>query len=115
MKISRGDIILVNLNPSKGSEQGGFRPCVVVQNDVANKFSPTTIVVPLTSQISDKKYPTEVFIEISESNLPKRSIALCNQIKTISITEREIKKISVLPVKVMSEIDNALKVSLALN
>jgi len=114
MKISRGDIIFVDLDPAKGSEQKGFRPCVVVQNDIANKYSPTTIIVPLTSQISDKKYPTEVIIETNQSKLPKKSVALCNQIRTISIMQREIKKVSSLPLKVMNEIDEALKVSLSI-
>ena len=114
MIIKRGDILLVNLEPAYGSEQGKIRPCLVVQNDIANKFSPTTIIVPLTSAISGKQYITEPIIEPEESGLKERSAVLCNQIRTISIEDRALKTIGTLKPEIMKKIDDALKATLTL-
>ena len=114
MIIERGDIILIDLEPVKGSEQGKVRPCVVLQNNIANKYSPTTIVAAITSSISDKKYPTEVKISSNESGLPKESTILLNQIRTISVKDRVIKKVGKLNNLKTEEINQALKVSLEL-
>ncbi|HIH32862.1 MAG TPA: type II toxin-antitoxin system PemK/MazF family toxin [Candidatus Diapherotrites archaeon] len=115
MIIKRGDILLVNLEPVMGSEQGKIRPCIVVQNNTANQFSPTTIIVPLTSVFADKAYPTEVILGTQESGLKKISAVLCNQIRTVSKEERVLKKLSTLKPETMHKVDSALKVSLALD
>lgn len=80
--IKRGDIILCDLGSGKGSEQYGIRPCVVVQNDLGNRFSPTLIVAPTTSKLEKIKLPTHVKIEQCDS-LDKNSVVLCEQLRTI--------------------------------
>jgi len=114
MIVKRGDILLVNLEPAYGSEQGKIRPCLIVQNDIANKFSPTTIIVPLTTAVSNKQYPTEPVIEAGDSGLKERSAVLCNQIRTISVEDRILKNIGSLKPEIMKKIDDALKATLAL-
>ena len=115
MNIKRGDILLANLEPVLGSEQGRIRPCLVVQDDISNKFSPTTIIASITSTIPDKDYPSVVIVEPSESGLRERSTVLCNQIRTISINHRIIKKLSSLRPATMGKVDDALKAALALS
>jgi mRNA interferase MazF len=115
MTIRRGDIVLSNLEPVLGSEQGKIRPCLVVQNDSSNQFSPTTIIAPITSTIPDKKYPTLVIVEPEESGLKKESTILCGQIRTISVKHRVIKKLGTLKPGTMKKVDEALKTSLALD
>ena len=112
--IKRGEIFLVNFKPVKGSEQGGIRPAIIVQNDVSNKFSPLTIVAPITSKIYEKEFPTNVFIDKKDSNLGKGSTILLNQIKTID-KRRIIKKLNSLNEFLMKKIDMAIKVSLGLD
>jgi len=114
MIIERGDIVIINLEPVKGSEQGKIRPCIVLQNNVGNKYCPTTIVAPITSSISEKKYPTEVRINSNESGLPKESTILLNQLRTISIKDRIIKKVGKLDSSKIQEVNEALKISLDL-
>ncbi len=114
MIIKRGDIFLADLGEPTGSEQGRIRPCIVVQNDIANEFSPTTIIVPTTSKIPKKYYPTTVVIEPAESGLKEKSSLLCNQIRTISIDDRIIKKIGSLKTETMKKVDEALKTSLGI-
>jgi len=113
MTIRRGDIVLVDLEPVKGSEQGKTRPCLVIQNDIGNEHSPTTIVAVLTSKIG-KEYPFTVFVKKGEANLPKDSIVLLNQIRTISINDRIVQKIGSANFQTMEKVDNAIKISLAL-
>ena len=115
MSIKRGDIILVDLEPVVGSEQGKIRPCLVVQENVSNKYSPTTIIAAISSKFSDKDYPTEVIVNHPGSGLDKVSVILCNQIRTISVKDRIIKKIGALSSDVMSKVDEALKNSLGLD
>jgi mRNA interferase MazF len=114
VEIKRGDIILVNLEPVKGSEQGGIRPCLVIQNDNGNKYSPLTIIAPLTSKEFTREFPTNVFITKQDSKLDKNSTILLNQIKTIDKL-RLIRKISSLEHSIMKKVDMAIKISLALN
>ena len=114
MNIKRGDIILVDLEPVKGSEQGRIRPCLVVQDDSFNKYSPTTITVPITSSLPDKNYPQTIIIEKKDSGLKKRSAFLCNQIRTISLKERIVSRIGKLNPKAMRRVNTALRVSLSL-
>lgn len=85
MSISRGEIYWVEFDPVKGSEQGGLRPAVVVQNDVGNRFSPTTVVAAITRRIPPKPYPFVVIIETEESGLPDRSVVNCSQLATIQV------------------------------
>jgi mRNA interferase MazF len=83
MSTARGEIYWVEFDPVKGSEQGGLRPAVVVQNDVGNRFSPTTVVAAITRSIPPKPYPFVVIIEAEESGLPHRSVINCSQLATI--------------------------------
>jgi len=115
MIIKRGDIFLVNLEPAYGSEQGKIRPCLVVQNDMSNKYSPNTIIVPFTSSIPEKDYPSIVVAEPTEAGLTKTSAILCSQIRTISIENRVLKKIGSLKPSTMKKVDEALKTSLGLD
>jgi mRNA interferase MazF len=114
MNLKRGDIVLANLEPAYGSEQGKIRPCIVIQNDIANKYGPTIIIVPTTTSVSGKEYPTEAIISPEESGLKETSAVLCNQIRTISIEDRILKKIGTLKPEAMQKVNEALKTSLAL-
>ncbi|MEK6892695.1 MAG: type II toxin-antitoxin system PemK/MazF family toxin [Nanoarchaeota archaeon] len=114
MKIQRGDIVLAELEPVQGSEQGGIRPCLVIQNDDGNKFSPLTIVAPITSKNFSKYFPTNVFLKKEESGLDKDSTIMFNQIRTID-KSRIIKNISNLNYLIMNKVDLAIKISLGLN
>ncbi|MFH1257701.1 MAG: type II toxin-antitoxin system PemK/MazF family toxin [Candidatus Micrarchaeota archaeon] len=114
MNILRGDVVLANLEPVRGSEQGKTRPCLIVQNDTANKYSNTTIIVPITSKIPDREYPTTVFLEENSAGLKDAGTILCNQIRTISIESRIIRKIGRLQPEKMRKVDDAIKASLAL-
>src|SRR3989338_5351707 len=109
MEIKRGDVLLVNFEPVRGSEQGRIRPAVVIQNDILNKFSPLTIVAPVTSRVYDKEYPTNVFIKKEDSGLDKDSTVLLNQIRTID-KRRIIRKIGSLNIFSMSKVVLAIKV-----
>ncbi|MDO8427923.1 MAG: type II toxin-antitoxin system PemK/MazF family toxin [Candidatus Diapherotrites archaeon] len=115
MIIKRGDIVLVSLDPVLGSEQGKTRPCLIVQNDIGNQYSSNTIVVPLTSVLPDKNYPTVVVIQRGEAGLPKDSAILCTQIRTISKDHRIVSKLGSLKQAQMKQVNHALKVSLALD
>jgi len=110
----RGDIFLANLEPIKGSEQGGVRPVLVIQNDISNKHSPVTIIAAITSRIFEKEYPTNIFITKKDSGLDKDSTIMLNQIRTID-TLRFIKRISKLDYATMNKVDKALKICLNLS
>lgn len=113
MLIKRGDIFYADLSPVIGSEQGGVRPVVVIQNDVGNKYSPTIIIAAITSQLNKAKLPTHVNVEAKGVPLPKNSVILLEQIRTID-KKRLREKIGRFGDGVMTEIDNAIKVSLNL-
>ena len=83
MVVKRGDIFYADLSPVVGSEQGGVRPVLVVQNDVGNKFSPTVIISAITSQINKAKLPTHIEINADDYGLAKDSVILLEQIRTI--------------------------------
>jgi len=111
----RGDVVWVNLNPTIGSETGKVRPCVIVQNDIGNAFSPVTIVAVITSQKSlSQKYPVDVWVGRGEGGLDAPSIVLCDQVRTID-KRRIAKKLGRFSGPTMKEIDNALRISLALD
>ena len=113
MNIKRGDVILTDLEPIKGSEQGKTRPCLVIQNDLGNMASPTTIVAAITSK-TEREYPFTVFVQKGEGNIPNDSLILCNHLRTISKEHRIIKKSGALEETTMKKVDDALKTSLAL-
>ena len=110
----RGDVVLIRLAPARGSEQSGIRPAVIIQNDIANRFSPTTIIAPITSRRFSKEFPTNVNLSRADSKLKKDSTALLNQITTID-KSRIIKRISALSADIMKKIDLAIKASLDLD
>jgi mRNA interferase MazF len=111
--IMRGDIFYANLNPVIGSEQGGVRPVLILQNNIGNKYSPTTIIAAITSKIKKAKLPTHVELSAAEFNLEKDSVILLEQVRTID--KRRLKeKIAHLDDEIMSEIDQAIMISLGL-
>ena len=83
MEIVRGDIFIADLNPVVGSEQGGVRPVVVVQNDRGNRFSPTVICAAMTSRLSKNDLPTHVWVSAKDSGLKCDSLVLCEQLRTL--------------------------------
>lgn len=110
-KISRGEIYVADLNPYQGSEQGGIRPVVILQNDAGNYFSSTTIVASLTSHVAKKgNLPTHVFIN-SREDLEHDSIIMCEQIRTID-KSKLIRYLDRLDEYEMEEVEEALSVSL---
>ena len=112
--IKRGDIFLANLEPIIGSEQGGIRPVLVIQNDISNKHSPVTIVSAITSRIFEKEYSTNIFVSKQDSGLDKDSTIMLNQIRTVD-SSRLIKKVGIIDNFIMSNVDRALKISLSLD
>lgn len=114
MQVKRGDIFYADLSPVIGSEQGGIRPVLVVQNDVGNKFSPTVICAAITSKINKAKLPTHVEISATEYELVKNSVILLEQIRTID--KRRLKeKICHLDDQLMNQVDKGIRISFALN
>ncbi|MDX1747292.1 MAG: type II toxin-antitoxin system PemK/MazF family toxin [Halobacteriales archaeon] len=114
MRVRRGDIVIVELDPTRGSEQRGTRPCLVVQNDVGNENAPTTIVVPFATSFGDRLYPFEVLVSADESALREDSVALCSQIWTVSIDDRIRETIGSVPDERLREVERALKYSLGM-
>ena len=113
MLVRRGDIFYADLSPVIGSEQGGVRPVVIVQNDIGNRYSPTVIVAAITSQINKAKLPTHVEIDTLQSTLVKDSVILLEQVRTID-KKRLREKICKLDDTLMRRVDRALTVSLGL-
>lgn len=113
MVVKRGDIFYADLSPVVGSEQGGTRPVLVVQNDVGNKFSPTIIVSAITSKINKAKLPTHIEISAEEYGLSKDSVILLEQIRTID-KKRLREKIGRLDDELMVDVNEGLSISLGL-
>ncbi|MGB9886140.1 MAG: type II toxin-antitoxin system PemK/MazF family toxin [Moorellales bacterium] len=113
MLVRRGDIFYAQLNPVVGSEQGGTRPVLIIQNDIGNQYSPTTIVAAITSQINKAKLPTHVEISANRSGLEKDSVILLEQIRTID-KSRLKQKVSFLDEETMLKVNHAIEVSLGL-
>jgi mRNA interferase MazF len=109
----RGDVYLVNFDPTVGSEIRKTRPAVVLQNDIANRHSPITIVAAVTSQFEKPLYPTEVLIRATEGGLAADSAALLNQIRSID-KKRLVKRLGSVRVETMATIDRAIQISLGL-
>ncbi len=114
MTIKRGDIYYADLSPVIGSEQGGLRPVLIVQNDVGNKFSPTVIAAAITSQQTKSNLPTHIKINATGCGLSKDSIVLLEQIRTID-KQRLKEKMGALDITTMNGINKALSVSFGLN
>lgn len=113
MIVKRGDIYYADLSPVVGSEQGGIRPVLVVQNDIGNKYSPTVIVAAITSQINKAKLPTHIEISAEEYGLTKDSVILLEQIRTID-KKRLKEKIGNLSEDLMKKVDECIQVSFGL-
>lgn len=113
MVIKRGDIFYADLSPVIGSEQGGVRPVLIVQNDVGNKYSPTVIAAAITSQINKAKLPTHIEISAQEYGLVKDSVILLEQIRTID-KKRLREKIGHLDDELMEKVNDAINVSFGL-
>ncbi|QGT98743.1 Programmed cell death toxin YdcE [Candidatus Syntrophocurvum alkaliphilum] len=111
--IKRGEIYFAQLNPVMGSEQGGMRPVLVVQNDIGNQYSPTTIVLAITSQINKAKLPTHVELKSKIYGLEKNSVILAEQIRTID-KMRLKQRLDILNEDMMEKVDKALAVSMGL-
>ena len=111
MIIKRGELYYADLSPVLGSEQGGVRPVLVIQNDVGNKYSPTVIVSAITSKLYKAKLPTHISLDAENFGLSKDSIILLEQIRTID-KQRLKEKIGELSTFKMQEVNNALLISL---
>ena len=114
MVVKRGDIFYADLSPVIGSEQGGTRPVLVVQNDVGNKFSPTIIIAAITSQINKAKMPTHIEISANDFGLAKDSVILLEQIRTID-KKRLKEKIGRLSDELLLQVDEALGISFGIS
>lgn len=125
MPVKRGEIYWVEFDPVKGSEQGGLRPALVVQNDTGNRYSATTVVAAITRTVPPQPYPFVVIIEPQESGLPERSAVNCAQLATIQQVgsdtrlrpargETVVRPIGQLSTVKMAAVDEALKYNLAL-
>lgn len=112
--IKRGEIYYADLSPVVGSEQGGLRPVLIVQNDVGNKYSPTVIAAAITSQKEKSKLPTHIELDSYNCGLSKDSVVLLEQIRTID-KKRLKEKMGMLDDGFMGKIDTALSVSFGLN
>ena len=114
MVVKRGDMFYADLSPVVGSEQGGIRPVLVIQNNVGNKYSPTVIVSAITSQLNKSKLPTHIALDSEEFGLKSDSVILTEQIRTIDKSRLKEKIGHIDDTKVMSQINNALGVSFGL-
>ncbi len=113
INVKRGDIYYADLSPVVGSEQGGLRPVLIIQNDVGNRYSPTVIAAAITSRMSKTKLPTHIDVFASRAGLSRDSVVLLEQLRTLD--KRRLKeKMGHLDESVMYEIDNAIAVSLGL-
>lgn len=113
MKVRIGDIFYADLNPVKGSEQDGIRPVLIVQNDIGNKYSPTVIGIPITTSIKRTNLPTHIPIYSSITDIPKDSIILVEQIRTLDKTRLRA-KIGRIDKLSMNKVKEAIKKNLSL-
>lgn len=110
MTIKKGDIYFADLSPVVGSEQGGLRPVLIIQNDIGNKYSPTVIVAAITSQINKSKLPTHVEIGALGHGLNKDSVVLLEQIRTID-KQRLKEKIGHIDDEILEKVNEAITIS----
>ncbi len=113
MSIKRGDIYYADLSPVVGSEQGGIRPVLIVQNDVGNRYSPTVIAAAITSRQEKAKLPTHIPIVADNCGLSKDSVVLLEQIRTID-KQRLKEKMGAVDESSMNRVNNAISISFGL-
>lgn len=113
VNVSRGDVFYADLNPVVGSEQGGVRPVLIIQNDIGNKYSPTVIVAAITSKIDKAKLPTHIEISAVTTNLEKDSVILLEQIRTID-KKRLQRHVTHLDNDIIERVNEAIEISLGL-
>ncbi len=113
-EIERGQIYYANLNDVVGSEQGGVRPILVIQNNVGNKYSPTIVIAPITTKTGKPQLPTHIKIDCYANILPKDSVVLLEQIRTID-KQRLGEYIGFLDKKIMADINKGIGISVGLN
>ncbi|HJV45470.1 MAG TPA: type II toxin-antitoxin system PemK/MazF family toxin [Bacillota bacterium] len=113
MIVKRGDVYFADLSPVVGSEQGGVRPVLIIQNDIGNRFSPTVIVAAITAQIQKAKLPTHVEIDAKSYGFDRDSVILLEQIRTID-KQRLTDKITHLDDEMMDKVNEAIQISLGL-
>ncbi|SMO89049.1 mRNA interferase MazF [Melghirimyces algeriensis] len=111
--MKRGDVYFADLSPVVGSEQGGVRPVLVIQNNIGNRFSPTVIIAAITAQIQKAKLPTHVEIDAKDYGFDRDSVILLEQIRTID-KQRLTDKITHLDEEMMARVNEALNISLGL-
>ena len=114
MVIKRGDMFYADLSPVIGSEQGGIRPVLIIQNDTGNKYSPTVIAAAITSQTGKNKLPTHIEIGSKENGLKADSVVLTEQIRTIDKSRLKEKIGHIDDNKIMSRVNNAIGISFGL-
>ena len=114
MSIKKGDLYFADLSPVMGSEQGGVRPVLVVQNDVGNKHSPTVICAAITSRMNKAKLPTHVELDARKCQIVKNSVILLEQVRTID-KQRLKSLVCHLDKEIMNKVDEALKISFELH
>ncbi|HJA63938.1 MAG TPA: type II toxin-antitoxin system PemK/MazF family toxin [Candidatus Intestinimonas stercoravium] len=112
--VKRGDIFYADLSPVVGSEQGGVRPVLIIQNDTGNRHSPTVIAAAITSQTGKAKLPTHIELAAMNYGLPKESVVLLEQIRTLD-KKRLREKMGRLDEKAMHQVDTAIAVSFGLH
>ena len=115
MVIKRGDMFYADLSPVIGSEQGGIRPVIIIQNDIGNRHSPTVIAAAITSQTGKNRLPTQIEIGLGDGSLKAESVVLAEQIRTIDKSRLKEKIGHINDEKVMNKINNALGVSFGLD
>ena len=113
MDLKRGDVYYADLNPVVGSEQGGVRPVLVIQNDIGNRYSPTIIVAAITSKIDKAQLPTHVEIAAGDSKLERDSVILLEQIRTID-KKRLKSEVAKLNGEILEKVNSAIEISLGL-
>ena len=113
MSVKRGDIYYADLSPVIGSEQGGLRPVLIVQNDVGNKYSPTVIAAAITSRLGKAKLPTHIDVMADKVGLQKDSVILLEQIRTID-KKRLGEKMGHLDDNTMNAVNEAINISFGL-
>lgn len=111
--VKRGDVFFADLSPVVGSEQGGTRPVLIIQNDIGNRFSPTVIIAAITAQIQKAKLPTHVEIDAKKYGFERDSVILLEQLRTID-KSRLTDRITHLDDELMEKVDIALEISLGL-
>ena len=114
MIVKRGDIFYADLSPVVGSEQGGVRPVLIIQNNIGNKYSPTVIVAAITSQLNKNKMPTHVEMDAAKYGLSKNSVVLLEQVRTLD-KKRLKEKIGLADGDMMEKVDEALEISFGLS